>query len=270
MEPIETKQIGDYKISVFYDCDAECPCTNWDIAACYLFCYSDSKKLHSDCNWKEVCNEDDTIQKALVWLIYENVKWKDLLNYFKQGKVDEYRMRYDKSEHLWELSYYPSWRTEGYDWKEFEPYFLKENNLTFEFCEDLDKDQLLQILQDLGKDIFVSEWSTRGYSQGDYCEGVAFCTKERYEKYVSKDTTEWKQKIQKLIDGEVKCIEKWMWGDVLGHTIEKKVNFTKTYDDGKVVEDHEWEEIETLFGFYGEVDELFEEVISDYNLRETA
>lgn len=31
---------------------------------------------------------------------------------------------------------------------------------------------------DLGKDIFVKEWSTTGYSQGDYVKGIAFCTKE--------------------------------------------------------------------------------------------
>lgn len=269
MEPIKTKQIGDYKISVFYDLNAECPCTNWDMAACYLFCYSDSQKLHRDCNWS---NEGDTIQKALVWLIYENVKWKDLLNYFKQGEVDEYRMRYDKSEHLWFLEYYDTWRTGGswYSWKEFEPCSLKEYNLTFEFCEDLDKDQLLQILQDIGKDIFVSEWSTRGYCQGDYCEGVAFCTKERYKKYVSNDTTDWKEKIQKLIDDEVKCIEKWMWGDVLGYTIEKKVHFTKHYDEGKCVDNYEWEFVDGCYGNYMEPDEIFDMVISEHNLRETA
>lgn len=30
---IKTKEIGDYRIKIYYDTDAMCPCTDWDMAA---------------------------------------------------------------------------------------------------------------------------------------------------------------------------------------------------------------------------------------------
>lgn len=71
-------------------------------------------------------------------------------------------------------------------------------------CVRLERSVWIQILSGLGKDIFVKEWSTTGYSQGDYVKGIAFCTKERYTKMVSNNTSDWKTQIDKLIDDEVK------------------------------------------------------------------
>lgn len=131
---------------------------------------------------------------------------------------------------------------------------------------------MIQVLSDLGKDIFVKEWSTTGYSQGDYVEGVAFCTKERYTKMVSTDTTDWKTKIDALIDGEVECIGMWMWGDVKGFVLEKKVEYTKKYHDieREDEEDFDWEEVDSCWGYYMETDKLIEEVISEHQLKEVA
>lgn len=110
---------------------------------------------------------------------------------------------------------------------------------------------MIQILSDLGKDIFVKEWSTTGYSQGDYVKGIAFCTKERYTKMVSNNTSDWKTQIDKLIDDEVKSIGMWMWGDVKGYVLEKKVKFVKKYKDEsrEDEEGEEWEEVD--YAFYG-------------------
>lgn len=111
------------------------------------------------------------------------------------------------------------------------PSDLYTHDYTYEFIEDLGCKELIQILSDLGKDIFVKEWSTRGYCQGDYIKGIAFCTKERYIKMVSNNTSDWKTQIDKLIDDEVKSIGMWMWGDVKGYVLEKKVKFVKKYKD---------------------------------------
>jgi hypothetical protein len=149
------------------------------------------------------------------------------------------------------------------------PSDLYTYDYTYEFTEDLGCEELIQILSDLGKDIFVKEWSTTGYSQGDYVKGIAFCTKERYTKMVSNNTSDWKTQIDKLIDDEVKSIGMWIWGDVKGYVLEKKVKFVKKYKD-KSREDEEgeeWEEVDSCWDYYMETDELIEEIMKKHNLK---
>lgn len=277
---VKTEEIGDYRIEIYYDINAGCPCIDWDMAACFLWEYDRSDRLSDVCNWREVFGKygdnRHSLADALHQLISEHVEWKDLLNYFKKGKVENYRMRYDKHKKMWYLEWYNNSRyTEHKGYQEIfsvSPSDLYTYDYTDEFIEDLERDELVQILSDLSKDIFVKEWSTRGYSQGDYVEGVAFCTKERYAEMVSTDTTDWKTKIDALIEGEVKDIGMWMWGDVKGFVLEKKVSYTKKYND-KEREDEEgfdWEEVDSCWGYYMEADELIEEVISEHQLKETA
>lgn len=51
---IERKEIGDYRITIYPDYDAECPVTNWDMGACYIFEHLERGRyeLYSDCDWK--------------------------------------------------------------------------------------------------------------------------------------------------------------------------------------------------------------------------
>lgn len=42
---ITTKEVGNYRIKIYYDTDMECPCKSWDMAACFLWEYSDSYQL---------------------------------------------------------------------------------------------------------------------------------------------------------------------------------------------------------------------------------
>lgn len=46
----------------------------------------------------------------------------------------------------------------------------------------------------------------------------------------------------------------WMWGDVKGYVLEKKVAFTKKYkDESREDEDcEEWEEVDSCWGCYEE------------------
>ncbi len=277
---IETKEIGNHRIKIYYDIDPMCPCTDWDMAACYLWEYDRPNYLSDVCHWKEVFgkygNNKHSLSDALCQLISEHVEWNNLLDYFKKGKIDGYRMRYDRHEKMWYLEWYNDSRyTEHKDYQEIfsiSPSDLYTYDYTDEFVESLECDELIQILNALGKDIFVKEWSTSGYSQGDYVEGVAFCTKERYTKMVSPDTTNWKTKIDDLIDGEVECIGMWMWGDVKGYVLEEKVSYTKKYHDcdREDEEDFDWEEVDSCWGFFMETEALIEEVISEHHLKEAA
>lgn len=273
---IETKEIDNHRIRIYYDIDAGCPCTDWDMAACHLWEYNDRyhNRLSDNCNWSEVFGKygdnKRSLDDALEVLVSDYVQWKDLLNYIKKGKVDGYRMRYDRSENMWHLEWCNKSQYE--ETLSVSPSDLYNYDYTAEFIESMSREEVVQILNDLGKDIFVKEWSTRGYSQGDYVEGVAFCTKERYAKMVNTDTTDWKTKIDKLIDSEVECIGMWMWGDVKGFVLEKKVPFTKRFhEEGREdEEDFEWEEIDSCWGYYMETEELINEVITEHDLKEVA
>lgn len=277
---IETKEIGNHRINIYYDPDPMCPCVDWDMAACFLWEHDRSARLSDACNWREVFGKygdsRHSLADALHQLIGEHVEWKDLLNYFKKGKVDGYRMRYDKHDKTWYLEWCNNSRyAEHKGYQEIfsvSPSDLYTYDYTDQFIEDLECDELVQILSDLGKDIFVKEWSTTGYGQGDYVEGIAFCTKERYSKMVNTDTTDWKTKIDALIDGEVECIGMWMWGDVKGYVLEEKVLYTKHFQDPnrEDEDDFDWEEVHSCWGFFMETEELINEVISEHGLKEVA
>lgn len=274
-ELIETKEIGNYRIKIYYDTNAMCPCQNWDMAACFLWEYDRIARLSDMCDWKEVFgkygNNHHSLSDALRHLVCHYVKWEDLLNYFKKGRVDDYRMRYDRSERVWYLEWYNRYQNKYEEILHEEPSVLKAyEGYIDEFIENLEEEELIQIINDLGSNIFVKSWSTTGYSQGDYVEGVAFCTKERYTEMVKTDITDWKIQIDALIDDEVKCIGMWMWGDVKGFVLEKKVPFTKQYHDAEHEdeEDFDWEEVDSCWGYYIESDELIQEVIAEHQLKE--
>lgn len=105
------------------------------------------------------------------------------------------------------------------------------------------------------------EWSTRGYSQGDYIKGIVYVTKEKYDNEVCNKEGDWKEDCAKIIDNEVKSIGMWMWGDVKGYVLEKKVAFTKKYKDKS-------REVDSCWGCYEETDELIKEVMIENGLEE--
>ena len=112
------------------------------------------------------------------------------------------------------------------------------------------------------------EWSSTGYSQGDYVEGVAYCDKELFKNRVDTNTRKWKKRSLDFFKEEVKDISIWMWGDVKRFTLEQKVPFTKTYEDGTSEPSFEWRQIDSGCGeYYEDADDLIEEVIKEHELQ---
>lgn len=278
---IEAKEIGNHRIKIYYDSCADCPCTSWDLACLYLFEYNDRwhHQLHSECNWKDVFGKysdgKHTLDDALKVLVQENCDFDLLWNYVKDGKIDCVKLEYNHSDRQWELKEFGhlGWGDKS-RWivvNKIEPHERKDKEwYVFEpMFNSLETSDFIAILNDCGKDIFVKEWSTRGYSQGDYVSGIAFCTKERYAEMCNEDTTEWKGELDEIVDDEVKSIGMWMWGDVKGYVLEKKVEFTKHFKDGREPEeDFEWGKVFSCSGYFMRTEELIEEVISEHNLKE--
>ena len=174
-------------------------------------------------------------------------------------------MRYDKSDHMWYLEnlYNGKW----YNHEEFCPSDLKRFDDRKELCDILEEDDFTYLLHDC-KDIAFYEWSSRGYCQGDYTSGYAYCDEERFKEMVETNTKNWRKRALDLFEGEVNDIGMWMWGDVKGYVLEKKRPFTKLYDDGDTSESYDWEQIDSCWGeYYEDADDLIEDVIKEYGLQ---
>lgn len=254
---IETKEIGNHRIKIYYDAWGQSPITNSDMAARYLFEYNDCYHhiLHEECNWKDWFLENrHSLEDALRYMAADVVKQKDIINYYKKGEIDGLRFIYDRHEREWKLQTWEEWLGGWHTRYEIEPFDLKKYDVRPELVECLSKDDLISLIQDCAKDFVIKEWSTIGYSQGDLVKGVAYMSKERYDKMVGDNGKPWKEHADYLIDLEVKEIGMWMWGDVKGYVLEKKVPFTKVYDDDdrEDEEDIEWEEVGSCWGIlYG-------------------
>lgn len=264
------KEIGDYRITVFQDEDAECPCTEWDLVGVYFWDYSDygyNRGLSRGCS-REV--DAKNAEDALKELVCKYVSQKKIIDYINSENVDSFRMRYDKSDHMWYLEnlYDGKW----YEHDRFSPYDVKNERCTDDLCDILEEDDFTYLLQDC-KDIAFYEWSSRGYCQGDYVSGYAYCDKERFKKMVDTNTNNWKNRAIELFESEVKNIGMWMWGDVKGFVLEKKRHYTKMYDDGETSDSYDWEEIDSCWGeYYEDSDELIKDALEEngIKLKETA
>ena len=261
------KEIGDYRITVYQDEDAESPFTDWALAGVYFWDYPNygyNRRLSSYCS-SEV--DAESAEDALKRLVYNYVSQKKIIDYINSENVENFRMRYDKADHMWYLEnlYDGKW----YEHDRFSPYDVKNERCTDDLCDILEEDDFTYLLQDC-KYIAFYEWSSHGYCQGDYVSGYAYCDKERFKKMVDTNTKNWRKRALGLFEGEVKDIGIWMWGDVKGFVLEKKVHYKKVFTEiGREPEDdYEWEQIDSCWGYYYEdADDLIEEVIKEHGLQ---
>lgn len=279
---IEQKEIGDYRITIYPDYDAECPVTNWDMGACYIFEHLDHGRynLCSDGDWAEwVSNiREESVESILQRIAAEVVTQEDIIKYYKAGKVENVRFRYDRHERQWKLEYKPTWRCADADWQpelDVEPCELKAHDYRMELLEPMDEDDYVALIQECAKDFVLETWESSGYCQGDHIRGIAYTSKERFDKYCGFNPQKyktWQEQARDLIDAEVKEIDMWAWGDVKGFVLEKKVPFTKVFDDKdrEDEEDYEWEEVDSCWGYFMETEELIKEVMSEYDIKEVA
>lgn len=63
------KEIGDYRITIYQDDDAECPCSAWDLAGVYFWDYSNygcTRHLYSVCSSEVDAENAEAALKELV------------------------------------------------------------------------------------------------------------------------------------------------------------------------------------------------------------
>lgn len=266
---IKQESMGNYRISVYYDTDAECPCTSCDLLGVHLFNNGDSDRLSASCDCEEV--NSDSLCGALRELVCKYVSLKNIAKYINEY-VSDMRVRYDRSDHMWYVETYSCYLKHWSVNFDLTPDEYANGHRCEEIVENLDSDDLVWLLENCQREIAVYSWHSKGYSQGDYVEGFSFCDKERFSKRYDKPDKDWRAKAVECMGSETEHIGKWMWGGAMGFVLEKKVPFRKVYAElGRTSEDsHEWEEIDSCWDYYcDDADQLIQEVISEHGLNAT-
>ena len=162
---ITTKEVGNYRIKVYYCHDSECPITNWGLFGSFFFEYSDMHRLHDECNWKTFFYDNKhNLRDVIDAIVMKHIEQKDIVKYLKKGEANGISFTYNRGNNVWELRH----KTSPYIGQEFSPSDLTDFDYRGELIEDLDDEDLLDIISKYGKDVVAIEWSTRGYSQGYY------------------------------------------------------------------------------------------------------
>ena len=63
---ITTKEVGNYRIKIYYDTDSACPCESWDMAACFLWECIYLPRLQDVCDWREVFGKYGDSRHSLI------------------------------------------------------------------------------------------------------------------------------------------------------------------------------------------------------------
>jgi hypothetical protein len=87
---ITTKEVGDYRIKVYYCRDSECPITNWGLFGSFFFEYLDIHRLHDECNWKTFFYDNKhNLRDVIDAIVMKHIEQKDIVKYLKKGEVDD-------------------------------------------------------------------------------------------------------------------------------------------------------------------------------------
>lgn len=267
---IKTEQIGDYRISICRDDYPSCPCKDWGMLGVHLF--NSGSRLSEASNYEEIFySNDHSLADAVCELACKYVPQKKFIEYINKY-CDSLRFRYDRSDHMWYLEqYFKTIEHNGSHWYEMQNFTPGEvkDDIRGELSESLDEEDFIYLLTSCQTEIAVHEWSSSGYCQGDYVEGFSYCTKERFIKCYGGPAKDWQKRAVSAMESEAECIGKWMWGDVIGFVLEKKVRYTKVYEDSERADedDYDWEEVDSCWDYYCDEDELIKEVIEEHQLQ---
>ncbi len=142
---LESKEIGDYRINIYYDECPMCPVSDWDMGANHIFEYLENGRywLSRDCDWKEYVpnSHEYSVADILQRVAAEVVTQKDIIKFIKNGKVDDLRFSYNRHERQWELQWKCNYGSRNGEWVnqiEIEPSDLANNDYRDELLESFD------------------------------------------------------------------------------------------------------------------------------------
>lgn len=127
---ITTKEVGDYRIKVYYCRDSECPITNWGLFGSFFFEYSDMHRLHDECNWKTFFYDNKhNLRDVIDAIVMKHIEQKDIVKYLKKGEANGISFTYNRGSNVWELKH----KTSPYIDQEFSPSDCDEGSMDWLF-----------------------------------------------------------------------------------------------------------------------------------------
>ena len=216
---------------------------------------------------------------------------KLLKDNYKDNEHDGYEngLSYDRSRKEWIVwSWQPTWK--DYEGNVYEAHWAE----SWAFCiniYDVDLYNIVDILSDEQIDTLCDEkyWTDgikmmsygfgyygeiyfdRGFSSDS--EGICWLEKDEFLKYSGHKEDYWRDKSLDEIEWLLDELEAWSEHEVYGFVVEDciKSRVHKEYmnsdKDDEDYEETEWEESDSCWGFYGELDDVIPSMFDNTNLR---
>ncbi len=156
---IETKEIDNYRISVWRDDSPICPLKDWDMTGMFLWSDNSRGRLSSYSSFDNKVLYDGnsyTLEEALECLIDHYVPYGKLLSYLKGGGLSSVKLQYDRSLRCWHVMYYDDRYNKRYE----ETFTVDElrSGCASDLTGYIDYDDLVTIMRDCAKDVAICEW----------------------------------------------------------------------------------------------------------------
>ena len=270
---------GNTRISIYYDNDADNPRYNTDEP----FHCEDWSCDHSIMTEHERENKSKDARKLLEYLILtgDNCNREKFINALidNGNKIGKYKVEfgsalvydrprrgyilYETSSHYWSTKAENGWyENEFYDGKK----------------DDIDLCTIIGDVQDETIDwcakncmtdkVKIASYSFEYYGEISFSdevstdsEGLCWLEKDEFLKYSGCDEKYWKNKTLTEIEWLTNELEAWGDGDVYGFVVENRIEY-KVHKEYTNVEreaedsvEEEWEEKDSCWGYYGELDD---------------
>jgi hypothetical protein len=284
------KKDGSQRISFYRDEYAENP---RDMTDEPLHC-EDWSRNHTIMTGQERKNASGNAYNFLCYMLEMYGDKKKIIKILKDNyksnvhKYHDTALFYDRSNKEWVVgSWIPAW-TDGQKvvheahWGEDTSFSLK--------LEDIDVDSIIECLNSETIDLLVANAMTDGikmmsYSFGYYdgisfseevtcdSEGICWLEKDEFLKYSGCKEEYWNGKTLDEIEFLLDELKAWgdndVYGFVVDDCIKSKVHkeYTNVDKEDEDYEEEEWEESDSCWGYYGDIDKVEGWIFEEYGLN---
>ena len=241
-------------------------------------------KSENACKWIRYMLERYGNTKEIVKVLRDNAK-------ADKHEEDDNALVYDESRHEWILKYWiGGWRDysgemHGNCWCEEASWAIKLKDLDASDIVPYLSDDMIEEFSD--EKYFTDDIKMMSYSFGYYgeiyfdrgfstdSEGICWLEKDEFLKYSGHKEDYWKDKSLDEIEWLLDELEAWSEHEVYGFVVEDciKSRVHKEYmnsdKDEEDYEETEWEESDSCWGFYGELDDVIPSMFDNTNLRQS-
>ena len=274
------KKDGSQRISFYRDEYAENPrgmndeplhCEDWSRDYSIMTKQERGSKSKDVCDWIRYMLERYGNTKEIFKVLFENAKSD------KHNEGDN-ALVYDKSRHEWILNYWiEPWKDlngviHGNQWSEEASFCCKIKDLTAWYISSYLSVEQIEVFAD--KKYFTDGIKIASYSFGYHgemsfdsefstdSEGICWLEKDEFLKYSGCKEEYWNGKSLKEIEYLLDELKAWSEGEVFGFVVEDCIKsvvnkrYTNVNKDDEEYEEVEWEETDSCWGYYGDIDEV--------------